>query len=139
MVQRTEVEFEADGGVKLRGWLFVPEGPARRHPAITMAHGYAGVKEHGIEPFAKLFAENGFVVLLHDHRGFGASDGQPRQDLDPWRPIAHWRRALSHLETLDVVDPKRIGLWGTSYAGGHGLLVAPPAPTRALSLRPGPA
>ena len=123
MVQRTEIEFEADGGVKLRGWLFVPEGPARRRPAITMAHGYAGVKEHGIEPFAKLFAENGFVVLLHDHRGFGASDGQPRQDVDPWRQIADWRRAISYLETLDVVDPRRIGLWGTSYAGGHAIVL----------------
>ncbi len=123
MIQRTEVEFEADGGVKLRGWLFVPKGSAQRRPAITMAHGYAGVKEHGLEPFAKLFAENGFVVLLHDHRGFGASDGVPRQDVDPWRQIADWRRAISYLETLDIVDPKRIGLWGTSYAGGHAIVL----------------
>jgi len=123
MVQRTNVEFEADGGVKLRGWLFVPSGPARRHPAITMAHGYAGVKEHGIEPFAKAFAEQGFVVLLHDHRSFGASDGLPRQDVDPWRQIADWRRAISFLEAQEVVDPNRIGLWGTSYAGGHAIVL----------------
>ncbi|MEJ8810832.1 alpha/beta fold hydrolase [Variovorax ureilyticus] len=122
MVKRTDVEFEVDGGVKLRGWLFVPEGEGRR-PAITMAHGYAGVKEHGIEPFAKTFAEAGFVVLLHDHRGFGASEGTPRQDVDPWRQIADWRRAISFLESLDVVDPKRIGLWGTSYAGGHAIVL----------------
>src|SRR5256885_11270114 len=74
MVKRTDVEFEVDGDVKLRGWLFVPPGEGRL-PAITMAHGYAGVKEHGIERFAKAFAEAGFIVLLHDHRGFGASDG----------------------------------------------------------------
>ena len=30
------------GGVTLRGWLFVPESPGL-HPAISMAHGYAGV------------------------------------------------------------------------------------------------
>jgi fermentation-respiration switch protein FrsA (DUF1100 family) len=123
MVQRSEVEFEADGGVKLRGWLFVPSGRAKRHPAITMAHGYAGVKEHGIERFAQAFAESGFVVLLHDHRSFGASDGEPRQDVDPWRQIADWRRAISFLESLDVVDAKRIGLWGTSYAGGHAIVL----------------
>lgn len=122
MVKRTDVEFEVDGDIKLRGWLFVPPGEGRR-PAITMAHGYAGVKEHGIEPFAKAFAEAGFVVLLHDHRGFGASDGAPRQDVDPWRQIADWRRAISYLESLDVVDPKRIGLWGTSYAGGHAIVL----------------
>src|SRR5215510_12149657 len=106
MIQRTDVEFEVDGGVKLRGWLFVPPGEGRR-PAITMAHGYAGVKEQGIEPFAKAFAKAGFVVLLHDHRGFGASGGEPRQDVDPWRQVADWRRAISYLESLETVDRGR--------------------------------
>jgi uncharacterized protein len=122
MAQRQEVEFTAEGGVTLRGWLFVPEGPGR-HPAITMAHGYAGVRDHGLERFARAFAADGFVVLLHDHRGFGASDGEPRQDVDPWRQIADWRRAISYLETRPQVDPQRIGLWGTSYAGGHAIVL----------------
>ncbi len=122
MVRRTDVEFEAEGGVKLRGWLYAKPG-AERGPAITMAHGYAGVKEHGLDPFAKAFAEAGFVVLVHDHRGFGSSDGTPRHDIDPWRQIADWRRAISYLETLDGVDPTRIGLWGTSYAGGHAIVL----------------
>src|SRR5882757_9218481 len=122
MVQRQDVEFAVEGDATLRGWLFVPDG-AGPHPAITMAHGFAGVKEHGLERFANAFADAGFVVLVHDHRGFGASDGVPRQDVDPWRQIADWRRAISYLETLDVVDPKRIGLWGTSYAGGHAIVL----------------
>ena len=57
---------------------------------------------------AVLFAENGFIVLLHDHRNFGASDGEPRQDVDPWRQIADWRGAISFIERLEVVDSKRI-------------------------------
>jgi fermentation-respiration switch protein FrsA (DUF1100 family) len=122
MPERQVVEFEADGGVTLRGWLVLPDGPGPR-PAITMAHGYAGVKEHGLEPFARAFAEDGFVVLLHDHRGFGASGGEPRQDVDPWRQIADWRRAISFLEGRPEVDAQRIGLWGTSYAGGHAIVL----------------
>jgi hypothetical protein len=122
MVQRLDVEFTAEGGVTLRGWLFTPVEPGS-YPAITMAHGYAGVREHGLERFARAFAEDGFVVLVHDHRGFGASAGEPRQDVDPWRQIADWRRAISYLETLPEVDPKRIGLWGTSYAGGHAIVL----------------
>jgi hypothetical protein len=117
------VRFEADGGVKLGGWLFEPDGTRGPHPAITMAHGYAGLKEHGIERFARCFAEDGFVVLLHDHRTFGASEGEPRQDVDPWRQIADWRRAISFLESRQSVDPNRIGLWGTSYAGGHAIVL----------------
>ena len=123
MVTRNIAEFNGDGGIKLRGSLYAPEHGKRRYPAITMAHGYAGVKEHGLERFAQLFAENGFVVLLHDHRNFGASDGQPRQDVDPWRQVADWRRAISYLESLDIIDPKRIALWGTSYGGGHAIVL----------------
>jgi uncharacterized protein len=117
--QRRDVEFEVEGREYLRGWLFVPDGATGRLPAISMAHGYAGVKEHGIEPYARAFAEAGFVVLLHDHRNFGASDGAIRHDVDPWRQIADWRRAISFLENQPEVDSSRIGVWGTSYAGGH--------------------
>jgi cephalosporin-C deacetylase-like acetyl esterase len=122
MVVREDIEFEADGGVRLRGWLFLPEAPGP-HPTITMAHGYAGVRDHGLEPFARAFAEAGFVVLLHDHRTFGASDGLPRQDVDPWQQIADWRRAISYLESRPEVDADRIGLWGTSYASGYAIVL----------------
>ncbi len=119
---RQDVEFEVDGNVTLRGWLFLPDRPGPR-PAITMAHGYAGIREHGLDRFAQVFAEAGFVVLVHDHRGFGASDGEPRGDVDPWRQIADWRYAISYLENHPAVDASRIGLWGTSYAGGHALVL----------------
>jgi hypothetical protein len=63
--------------------------------------------------------------LLHDHRTFGVSAGEPRQDVDPWRQIADWRRAISYLESRPEVDASRIGLWGTSYAGaGRNILAA---------------
>ncbi|MBB3348319.1 alpha/beta hydrolase [Sphingomonas sp. BK069] len=119
---RTDVSFRADGNVILRGWLFLPEGSGP-HPAITMCAGYGGTVHHGLEPFAAAFAKAGFATLLHDHRGFGASDGEPRQDVDPWRQIADWRRALSYLESRPEVDARRIGLWGTSFSGGHALML----------------
>jgi len=123
MTTRSEVRFRADGDVELGAWLYLPGSKAPHSPAITMAHGYAGVTEHGIAKFAEAFAEAGFVVLLHDHRTFGISGGEPRQDVDPWRQIADWRRAISYLESRPEVDPARIGLWGTSYAGGHALVL----------------
>jgi len=124
MVERRDMEFEVEGGDHLRGWLFVPETGAGPHPAVSMAHGYAGVKEHGLERFARAFAAAGFVVLVHDHRNFGSSDGAIRHDIEPWRQIADWRRAISFLECLPEVDADRIGVWGTSYAGGHVLVLA---------------
>ena len=121
-MERQDVEFTVEDNVALRGWLLVPDGPGP-HPAITMAHGFAGVKEHGLERFALAFADAGFVVLVHDHRGFGASDGSPRYDIDPWVQIADWRRAISFLESQSFVDPDRLGLWGSSYAGGHAIVL----------------
>jgi len=64
MTQRVDIAFTAEGGVTLRGWLYLPEGPGP-HPAITMGHGYACVKEHRLKRFAEAFAADGFVVLLH--------------------------------------------------------------------------
>jgi uncharacterized protein len=116
MFRKEDVRFPAEGGIELSAWLFVPERRAARLPAITMAHGYAGTKYHGIEPVAEAFAEAGFVVLLHDHRGFGDSGGEPRADVNPWQQVTDWRRAISYLQERPEVDENRIGLWGTSFA-----------------------
>jgi len=122
VVSKIDVKVPAEGDIELGAWLFLPKGDEIR-PAITMAHGFAGTKEHGLEPFAQAFAAAGFVVLVHDHRNFGTSGGNLRGDVDPWRQIADWRRAISYLEARPEVDPTRIGLWGTSYAGGHALVL----------------
>jgi len=123
MLERNDVEFRAMDGTTLSAWLYRPaelRGPA---PAVTMAHGFGATKEHGIDKVARAFAEAGFVVLLHDHRNFGTSGGTPRHDIDPWRQIEDWRQAITYLESLDHVAPDHIGLWGTSYAGGHAIVL----------------
>jgi cephalosporin-C deacetylase-like acetyl esterase len=119
---KLDVTIPAEGGIELGAWLFLPEGDGIRS-AITMAHGFGGTREHGLERFAQAFAAAGFVVLVHDHRNFGTSVGDLRGDIDPWQQIADWRRAISYLESCPKVDPTRIGLWGTSYAGGHALVL----------------
>jgi uncharacterized protein len=124
MVEGRDVDLEVAGGDRLRGWLFTPEDWSAQHAAISMAHGYAGVKEHGLERFARAFTEVGIVVFVHDHRNFGPSDGAIRHDIDPWRQIADWRRAISILESLPEVDADRIGVWGSSHASGHVLVLA---------------
>jgi uncharacterized protein len=71
MSTKEDVEFKALDGTVLRAWLFRPdEGPSKL-PAITMAHGFSATKWHGLERAAQAFAEASFVVLLHDHRGWG--------------------------------------------------------------------
>ena len=122
---REEHWVPADGGIGLHAWVFrpgsIPDGDGA--PAITMAHGFAGLKDQGLTPFAERFARAGFVVIVHDHRGFGLSGGWPRCDVDPWRQIYDWRRVITYLRELDGVDASRIGIWGTSFAGGHAMVL----------------
>jgi fermentation-respiration switch protein FrsA (DUF1100 family) len=123
MFRKHEVHVPVEGDVELSAWLFVPDGRHERLPAVSMAHGYGGTKYHGIEPMAEAFAAAGFAVLLHDHRGWGDSGGEPRHDVNPWQQIEDWRRAVSYLQERPEVDPDRIGIWGTSYSGGHAIVL----------------
>jgi uncharacterized protein len=123
IVERIDVEFYATDRTRLAAWLFRPPNNASLLPAVTMSHGFSATRYHGIERMAKAIAAAGFVVLLHDHRNFGDSGGVPRQDIDPWVQIDDWRQAISFLESLPGVDPDRIGVWGTSYSGGHAIVL----------------
>lgn len=107
----------ASEGVALRGTLYPGKGAGPR-PTVVMAHGFAAVADQ-LEPQATAFAEAGFTVLTWDHAGFGRSDGVPRQEVDPPRQLRGYRDAVSVARTLPEVDPDRIGLWGSSFSGGH--------------------
>lgn len=120
---RKDMEFNAEG-VQLRGWHYLPEGPSTRHPTIVMAHGFSAVKEQYLDDYAEAFAAAGFGVIVFDNRNFGASEGLPRQEIDPIQQGRDYRHAITYACTLPDVDADRIGIWGTSYSGGHVLSVA---------------
>jgi fermentation-respiration switch protein FrsA (DUF1100 family) len=120
---REDIEFNADG-VTLRGWLYTPNGANASVPTIVMAHGFSAVKEMHLDGFAEAFVDAGFAALVYDHRNFGASDGEPRQEIDPWAQIRDYRSAITYASTRPQVDRNRIGVWGTSYSGAHVLVVA---------------
>ena len=119
---RRDVEFNAEG-VTLRGWLYTPDRASGAVPVIVMAHGFSAVKEMYLDSFAEVFAAAGLNVLVFDNRNFGASDGEPRQEIDPWLQVSDYRDAITFAETLPEADPARIGIWGSSYSGGHVMVV----------------
>ncbi|WP_028930715.1 alpha/beta hydrolase [Pseudonocardia asaccharolytica] len=118
---RNDIEFDAEG-TTLRGWFYRAEGAGRR-PTIVMAHGFSAVKEMYLDSFAEVFAAAGLNVLVFDNRNFGASDGEPRYEIDPWAQVRDYRHAITYAGTLDDVDATRIGAWGSSYSGGHVLVL----------------
>jgi uncharacterized protein len=122
MVMRRDIAFNAEG-VILRGWLYLPDGASGPVPTVVMAHGFSAVKEMYLDKFAETFARPGLGVLVFDNRGFGTSDGEPRQEIDPWAQVRDYRHAITFACTLAEVDRTRIGIWGSSYSGGHVLVV----------------
>ena len=122
-IRQLDVGFESEGRM-LRGWLLLPgrDGPS---PGVVMSSGFAGVKEGFLgNPFHTVMAEAGMAVLLYDHANTGSSDGEPRQELDPILQQRGYQDAITFLASRDEIDSGRIGIWGTSYSGGHVLAVA---------------
>jgi dienelactone hydrolase len=119
---RSDVEFESCGAA-LRGWLFRSPDTTMA-PGIIMAHGFTAVREMFLEEYAHEFCAAGFSVLVYDHFGFGASDGEPRQSPTPSVQLQGYRDAIHWLGTQPGVDPDRIGIWGSSFSGGHVAVLA---------------
>ena len=61
--------------------------------------------------------------MVFDNRNFGASDGEPRQEIDPRQQIRDYRDAITWASDLPEVDAEHIGIWGSSYSGAHVLVV----------------
>ena len=119
---KEDIEFPADTGVTLRGWVITPDskGP---HPTIVMTPGFSSSITR-LEVIANAFVARGFGVLAYDQRTCGSSDGEPRQDVDPVAQDRDMQMALSFVEQHPALDSDRIGLWGSSFSGGNVLVVA---------------
>jgi pimeloyl-ACP methyl ester carboxylesterase len=121
---KREVEFASETPHEMiRADLFTPDQGDGPWPVVIMGGGWCYVKELIMPDYAEFFLRQGIAALLFDYRHLGASDGQPRQHLDPWKQIADYRSAIDAVTYMDefagVVDPTRIGIWGISYSGGH--------------------
>lgn len=128
MARRDEVVFKSGDGMELRGWHYHPVSrggpPSAGSPVVVMTHGYGAVKEMYLDTIAEHFSDSGLACLVYDHRGLGASGGVVRQELDPQLQISDLRDAITFARTLPGVDRDKVGLWGSSFSGGHALVVA---------------
>ena len=97
---------------------------AAGRPCVVMAHGFGGTRDTGLIGYAEGFADHGIDVLVFDYRGFGDSEGTPRQDVSFRRQRQDYPAAIAAARHLPGVDADRIALWGTSYSGGHVIAVA---------------
>ena len=116
----------------------------RKLPCVLMAHGWGGTVR-GLRRDAVALAMAGFLAVAFDYRGWGNSDprvilakpapsGKPvrfeaeviaiREVVDPVEQTRDWLNAMHWLQSEPMCDTERIGVWGSSYSGGHVLHVA---------------
>jgi dienelactone hydrolase len=133
-------------GVRLTAELYSPKTPANKQlPTIIMSHGWGGTAAL-LRAVAVDFAHAGYLVIAFDYRGWGASDSRviltapepAKKDGNKFNAeVMEIREVVDPLEqTQDIfnvihwamgepqVDKNRIGLWGSSYSGGHVVYVA---------------
>jgi uncharacterized protein len=108
------IQFQSEGAV-MRGRLYRARGRASS-PCIVMTHGTSATIRMVAEDYANVFNRSGMSVLLYDHRNFGESGGEPRQEINPWIQARGYRDAVAFLRTQPEIDGKKIALWGDSYS-----------------------
>lgn len=112
----------------------------KKLPTIIMSHGWGG-QASLLRPDAVAFARAGYLVVTFDYRGWGSSDGriiatkplsandgkspitvevrELREMVDPHDQLCDLMSVIHWVQAEPQCDTHRIGLWGTSYSGGH--------------------
>src|SRR4051794_22456259 len=111
------VNFYSEG-TRLSGDLYLPDGlrPGEKRAGIVLCHGYTGVRNLYLPDTARELVAAGYAVLTFDYKGWGDSDG-PRSRLSPYGRVLDSQAALTFLGAQSMVDPGRLGIYGTSYGG----------------------
>ncbi|KAH0356005.1 Esterase/lipase, partial [Aureobasidium melanogenum] len=122
-----DIEFRTSDGVTLRGWFVTPASSSGKLPCLVMSHGWSCLKEMDLDTFAEYSTSKlAISCLVYDNRSFGASDqkeGEPRHEIIPQLQQSDYSDAITYASSLPEVDADRIGIWGSSYSGGHVLYV----------------
>ncbi|PFH37481.1 putative peptidase S15 [Besnoitia besnoiti] len=120
--------YVESGGEMLHCWLYLPASSIAKAPIYVVAHGFGAVKAVADVRFAEKIQEGGMAVITFDYRTWGYSGGAPRHIVDPDMQLEDFRAVLKHIVDTDgfqgLVDPLDIHIFGTSYAGGHVLVLA---------------
>lgn len=118
------VEFKTIDGVILRGDLFLAPPKPNGTPMVIMTQGLTLLKEHYISNWGKRFVGAGYSVLIYDHRGWGSSDGSPRNAVNPMQQAEDYHDAVIFVRSLDSIDSSRIAIWGIGHSGGASCIAA---------------
>ncbi|GAB3359368.1 S9 family peptidase [Lysobacter tyrosinilyticus] len=123
LVETRVVRFKSFDGMQIPNILWKPHQATAAHkvPALVFVHGGPGGQTtRDYSSLLQYLANHGYVVLGINNRGssghgktfFAADDGKHGRE-----PLWDTLAAKKYLQSLDYVDPDRIGIIGGSYGG----------------------
>ena len=146
---RIDFSYSADADNRVPGILLKSAtASAGRRPVVIVLHGTGGTKE-GELPYMTDLVHDGFVAVAIDGRYHGARTKTGKGSVEyvdailrtfrtgqehPFFFDSAWdtMRLIDYLVTRDDVDPKRIGIFGTSKGGIEAYLAAAADPRLAV-------
>jgi dienelactone hydrolase len=135
-------------GTRMAAEVFaLKSNDGKKLPTVILCHGWGGTKV-GLRPQAIALARAGYLAVTFDYRGWGESDSrlilagaapptaersgprftaevrEVREVVDPMDQTTDLQNAVHWVHGEPQCDVEHIGLWGSSYSGGHVVYVA---------------
>ena len=113
-------------GIQIAANVYTPANydPAKKYPAVVVAHPNGGVKEQVAGLYAQRLAEQGYITITADAAYQGASGGMPRSVDKPANRIEDIHGMADYISQYPGVDTARLGLLGICGGGGYSLVAA---------------
>ncbi|HEI6729449.1 TPA: alpha/beta hydrolase [Yersinia enterocolitica] len=113
-------------GIQIAANVYTPANydPAKKYPAVVVAHPNGGVKEQVAGLYAQRLAEHGYITITADAAYQGASGGMPCNVDKPANRIEDIHGMADYISQYPGVDTTRIGLLGICGGGGYSLKAA---------------
>lgn len=134
-MRRLKITFAVERNDRVPAWLFLPSGQSDRVPGILCLHQTisigksepAGLGGSADLDYALELAMRGYVTLAPDYPDFGDYKYDPYSNgylSATMKGIWNHMAAVDLLQSLNEVDPERIGCIGHSLGGHNSLFLA---------------
>ncbi len=124
-VESVRVSFNSQGNQLVGQLYFRPtKNPTNLPAAVIVTGSWTTVKEQMPARYAPILAEAGYATLIFDFRGFGESEGLPRDVESPKLKSEDIRAAVAFLQANGGIDSRRIGVLAICASAGYTALAA---------------
>ena len=114
------------GDIDIYGLLYTPEGKEGPLPLVVLSHS-SSLTHAAMAPYAQYLAEKGYAAYCFDFCGAceeSRSKGRTMEEMTVFTEMEDLEIVLAKTRTLDIIDPGKVFMLGSSQGGLVTALVA---------------